>query len=638
MGEIIKINNYEGELPSLLTQTGSGGVFSEGYLHDRAAAAALEATETPTFVLTNRKRGVTVETAESIETVRPGRGYRTIAVVTDRRVLALVGDESGDREVAVSLADVDEVEWETGLRGGSLTVVRDGHSTVVIRTGTDGLEAVAEYLDAASRAWRRVETEFDAATELLVTATERREEGRYDEAASAVERARERAETARGVAFQFAAEHGGTALQERVDSLEARCERTLAAIHVGRARVTTDAGETRWREGEYEAAHDAYERASEEYDAALALDRDAIDDVDGIRAERDRLNRIVDHLEKSPLRKAVTADKAAVAADDPEDAIEHWREAMAHYRTALEIDWGAENRRFAGDTATIRDRLGAVAENLTAAQRTVAVDAMRAGDWYSDAGQTEVALAEFEAAAEAFEAALATARDCYPDAVSHLAAERDALEQRLERTEALVNGDPAPDRIETTAEPDYGASGTLGDPSDDGPTAIEDAIRPPSEAVDSRRSEPTDETLPTGDESASTVDRLRALDGDRLVDVVADVLDETAWEAERVEPDSPFDLRATRDGDRMGIVVHRSTTDDVTSDHVERCRSLAAEATVDAVLFATVQRLPADVTPLPADDDVRLFDGASIAAVVDAQSVNLLDDARPIAGEREQSL
>ncbi|MBX0294733.1 hypothetical protein [Haloarcula nitratireducens] len=639
MGEIIKINNYDGGLPSLLTRTGSGGVFSEGYLRDRAAAAVLEAAETPTFVLTNRKRGVTVETGETTETVRPGRGYRTIAVVTDRRLVALVGDESGDREVAVSLADVDEVEWETGLRGGSLTVVRDGHSTVAIQTGTDGLEAVAEYLDAASRAWRRVETEFDAATELLVTATEHREEGRYDEAASAVERARERAETARGVAFRFAAEYGGTALQERVDPLETRCERTLAAIHVGRARVATDAGETRWRESEYEAAHDAYERASEGYDAALALDHAAIDDVDGIRAERDRLERIVDHLEKSPLRKAVTADKAAVAADDPEDAIEHWREAMAHYRTALEIDWGAENRRFAGDTATIRDRLGAVAENLTATQRTVAVDAMRAGDWYSDAGQAEVALAEFEAAAEAFEAALATARDCYPDAVSHLEAERDALEQRLERTQALVNGDDAvSDRFETAVEPDYAASGTLGEPSDDGPTAIEDAIRPPSEAAEASRSESVDEVAMTVDESASTVDRLRALDGDRLVAVVADVLDETAWEAAADDPDSPFDLRAARDGDRMGVVVHRSTTDDVTSERVERCQSLAEETAMDLVLFATVQRLPADVTPLPAADDVRLFDGASIAAVVDAQGVSLPDDARPTAGGREQSL
>ncbi len=632
MGEIIKINNYEGDLPSLLTQTGSGGVFSGGYLHDRAAAAVLEAEETPAFVLTNRKRGVIVETAEATETVRPGRGYRTIAVVTDRRVLVLVGDESGDREVAVSLVDIDEVEWETGLRGGSLTVVREGHSTVEIQTATDGLEAVAEYLDAASQAWRRVESEFDRATELLVTATEHREAGRYDEAASAVEQARDRTETARGVAFRFAAEYSGTALQERVDPLEARCVRTLAEIHVGRARVATDDGETRWREGEYEAAYDAYERAREEYDAALALDHTAIDDVNGIREERDRLDRIVDHLEKSPLRKAVTADKAAVAADDPEDAIAHWNEAMTHYRTALEIDWGAENRRFAGDTATIRDRLGTVAENLTATQRTVAVDAMRAGDWYSDAGQAEVALEEFAAAADAFEAALVTARDCYPDAVAHLEAEQNALEQRLERTEALVNGDETvPDRIETSADPDYAASGTLGEPSDDGPTAIEDAIRPPSDATEPLRSEP-DEA------SVSTVDRLRTLDGDQFVDVVANVLEETAWETGATGSESPFDLRATRDGDALGVVVHRSTTDGVASDHVERCQSLAEETEVDAVLFATALGFPANVTPLSSDADVRLFDGASLAAIIDAQNVRLPDETRPIAGKRKQGL
>ncbi|MFC6975732.1 hypothetical protein ACFQL1_15400 [Halomicroarcula sp. GCM10025709] len=112
----------------------------------------------------------------------------------------------------------------------------------------------------------------------------------------------------------------------------------------------------------------------------------------------------------------------------------------------MRLDWGADERRFAGDHEAIRERLGEVARNLTATRRTIASDATEAGDWYAAAGQYDAALDEFDEAREAFEAALATARDCYPDAVEHLQTELDAVEDRIKRARTELTADDREER------------------------------------------------------------------------------------------------------------------------------------------------------------------------------------------------
>ncbi|WP_254278998.1 hypothetical protein [Haloarcula marina] len=596
----------------MLTRTGRGGVLSGGYLCDRPAAAAVDADETPQFVLTNRKNGIVVDSHGVEDHIQPGSGFRTIAVVTDKRVIVLVGDSEGDRELLLPFAEIEGVETTTSIRTGRLTLRRDGDSTWHLYTGTDGLDDVAEYLDDASQAWIHVENELDSVKQALVTATEHRDRGDYDAALESTRTARDRIETARASAFRFSTTRPGDALRRRVEPVEERCERTTAEIRVGRARRATDEGESRWREEDYEAAYEAYERAREEYDAALALDHTLLEGVEGIRTERDRLDDIVAQLCQSPLRKAVAADNEAADADDPEVAAERWRDAMRHYRATLELDWGAEDRRFAGDPAKIRDRLGTVAEYLTSARRNVATDAMRAGDWYRDAEQYPAALEAYEDAIDGFETALATAHDCYPDAVQHLEADLTAAEQRLERAEAMRDGETFDDHIEAAPEPNYAASGTLGDPADAGDAdAAETGID--SEALQADDVEGA---------STATVEHLRALAGSMLTDLVVDALCETVWDASAAPDDDPFDAVASRaDDTELGVVVH-APEGDVTAATVEEA---AARRTgdVDAVLLVASGPLSEAASDRAADADVRVLDVAALAAIVEAQNVEI---------------
>ncbi|GGN97015.1 hypothetical protein [Haloarcula pellucida] len=628
MGQVIKVDNRGGTLPDVLTRTGQGGFLSTGYLRDQPAAAVLDDDETPQFVLTNRKNGVTIESPDSTDHVTPGSGYRTVAVLTDRRVVVLVGDADGDTQFVVPLVEIEQVEHTTSIRRGRLTFRREGGSTWHVHTGTDGLAEVADYLAAASQAWIRVENECNRVTQTLVTATDYRDDGEYDEALSTAESAEDHLETARATALRFSTARPGDALRKRLDPVESRCVNTVAEIRVGRARQATDEGESLWREDDYEAAYEAYERAREEYEAALALDQTRLDDVDGIREERERLDRIVGHLEQSPLRHAVRADNAAVDADDPAVAADRWTEAMAHYRRVLELDWGSGDRRFAGDPEKVRERLGTVAEQLTGAQRAIAVDAMRAGDWYSDAEQYDAALTEFEAAAEAFETALATARDCYPDAVDHLETERDAVTQRIERTEAILAGDEVTDHIEGGVEPADSVTATIGDPvpDDDGPTAIEAAI----EAAESEFGP----SLTGQGAPESTTERLRSLDRQELTAVVADALDETVWSTQRGAGESPFDLLVRRDdGDVMGVVVEDPEADSVGAATLDRCADLASSDDADAVLLAAAVPLEQERSSLAGDREVRVLDGDSLSAIVDAQDVALPESTRRILEE-----
>ncbi|RLM89916.1 hypothetical protein D3D01_18560 [Haloarcula sp. Atlit-7R] len=458
MGKIIKLNNLE-DPPDILTRTGPGGLFSTGYLHDEPALAAVDDDETPRFALTSRKHGVELGTSESGETVQPSSNYRMIGVVTDRRLIVLVGNDDGDRRFAVPHVDIDQVAGDHSLGHGQITLRRCGGTEWRVHCGKQGIVDLTAYLSHASQAWVRVENILDEVKRMLVRATEQRDQGDYEQALSTVLEAGDRLDVAGETATEFGPSDDANALEDRVTTVRERHTATLAEVRRSRARRAVDTGEQRWRGREFEAAYDAYEVARAEYDEILSLPTEGVPELADIRAERDRLETVIDDLEQSPLRTAAAADNEAVAAQDPAVAAKHWAEALEAYRNVLELDWGADERRFAGDPERVRDRRGTVAEHLVTARRAVATDAMEAGDWYADASQPDAALAEYKTAKAAFETALADARDCYPDAIDHLEAELDAVEQRLSRAKARLDGDPGDvdDRFvgtETTPDPD----------------------------------------------------------------------------------------------------------------------------------------------------------------------------------------
>lgn len=619
MGQIIKLNTWGEELPGALTQAGRGGFLSRGYLAERPAISLIDDGETIQYVLTNRRRGVRVTAADSTYNIKPDGRHRTVVVITDRRLLVLVGREDGDERSDIDLGDIVGVETSTGRRNGRLTV-ESTDETWAIPTDTDGLDDVVSYLRDAASAWRAVEDLLETVESELATAARQLADGEHDAALATALATEDPLETATSKAIDFSTEYPGNALHGQPDPVEALRRETIGAVRAARARHAAAKADEWFSDGDYEMARKAYERAREEYDAALRVEADA---PDGIRSERRQVDAIVTRIRESPLRKAITADRAAVAADEPAAAVDDWEHALSQYRAALAAAKSDSTRRdepeipdlFQCAPARIRERIATVARSLAAAHRALAEESMRAGDWYTDAEQYEAALEEYASAAEAFDAALSTAAENYPEAVPHLQADNEALQGRIERARAALTGQSTgPDRIESDDEPTYDLSVTLGDV--DGPTAIEDSLEAP-------RAERTSQ----GQFPSSTADRLRKLDRPDLTRVVGDALGATDWTTREASPRMPFDMLATRGEERVGVVVHHGD-DFVTPDTVAECAAVAGAAGTETVLLATVAEHTAAVERRASESGVRLLCRDSLAAIVDTEGLRLPASAK----------
>ena len=145
VGKIINVTTGEGGLPDPLTETDVGGVQSGAYLADGPAIDVVTDDETVAFVATNRTHGIAM-TADTTRHALPDSRYRTVVVVTDRRVIGLVGRADGDKVVTLDVSAITEVTTTSERRTGQLTLVPADGPTWTVRTGARGLSALADYL------------------------------------------------------------------------------------------------------------------------------------------------------------------------------------------------------------------------------------------------------------------------------------------------------------------------------------------------------------------------------------------------------------------------------------------------------------------------------------------------------------
>ncbi|PSP94077.1 hypothetical protein BRC91_06975 [Halobacteriales archaeon QS_4_62_28] len=597
MGRIINIDNQGGNAESVLTETGKGGLLSSGYLRDDPAETYLR-DETPQFVLTNQKRGVEIERESTSDHVTPGSGYRTITIVSDRRLLALVGDSShenadGDQRISIPFTEIESVGSETSRGGGILTVSRSGDAAWQIHTGSSGLDTVETYVQAAVQAWNHVETTLDDVTRTLVAALDHRDDGEYDDALDAAQAAADQLEDATRTARALDEEWNAAAITDRVQEVEQRTRSTLATVRASRARTFTDDAQQRWHNGDLEGAHDAYDRANEQYDAILSLPPSAVEDREQIEAEAKRVRRVTEELETAPLQEVIDADRAASEAEEPEAIADTLEGIIESYRRVLELDRKAENRRFAGDPGEIRERLGEIVEEVTSTRRNAAKKAQQAGNWHMGTDQYELAVEEFETARTQFGQAIAVATDHYPDAVDHLESDRSAVEEQLERATAARDGETIGTEAET---PDRREDGTATTDGGDDDSATDD---------------------PATDIEA----RLRQVDEERFGDIVASVLGESGWTVEGRGDRTVTVSRESPTAERMLVrPLHRPEGQPVGAAAIETCREqLAASDDIDAVMIATSAGITSEATREARDDAVRLLDDTCLAAIIESR-------------------
>lgn len=446
MGSVIRLDPDSEDTHPVLRRTGRGRILSTGYLEQAPAEEYVTPEETPVFLLTNDDRGVVVEHGGERLRVKPGRGYRTIAVVTDRRIVALVGDSSdeqvdGDQKFTVDFEDVTGATMGGGKSEPRLTVERRSGHRLSVFAERDGLEDVVEFVRTAAEGWHRVTRALGRLDEALDVARDRLGDGEHEGALTAAEAAYEELQTAQSVTEEFDENWPGRTMSNRVEGAKRECGRVVVDIRLDRARERTDEGRVLWHREKYDAALDAIEQAKEDYDVVGGIDAEYVPKPKDVAEEARRVDQQLQDLREAPLRKAVQADKEATKASDPAEAADAWTVALDAYKRAIQLDEDRPTRRFAGDPEAIESRLETVVKRLIEARREAGTEARKAGDWYVGTEEFDVALDEFSTAKSQYDHALSVANKAHPEVVEHLEVELEAVEDRIDRTQARRDGE-----------------------------------------------------------------------------------------------------------------------------------------------------------------------------------------------------
>lgn len=105
---------------TISTLAGEDGRFSATAPLNEPPVTYLEGAEAPAFVLANTKRGIGLGSKRN--TVSPSGDHETIILVTGRRTLCLVGQESEDRVIEIPHESVAAATAHTGFRAHRLAI------------------------------------------------------------------------------------------------------------------------------------------------------------------------------------------------------------------------------------------------------------------------------------------------------------------------------------------------------------------------------------------------------------------------------------------------------------------------------------------------------------------------------------
>ncbi|MXR53113.1 hypothetical protein GRX03_16070 [Halovenus sp. WSH3] len=436
MGTIIDLT--DGQDHEILERTEADGLFGGEYLDGRPLGEYLREGEQPKYVLRNKKSGVTVDDGRSLE---PDSNFQAFALVTDLRVIFVVGQAGGDDSLSVRLPDIVGVSTESGLRSNTLVIETLADERWSFPSTGDP-EPVAAYLEDATQVWANAARLLDDVEETLSRAEEAMASDEHEAAREHVDGARQTIDTA----VHRISEVGPAAHQriagraEELGSWLTDVERELAGGDGARAHAQA---QTHWQRDEYEAAAESYDRAIESYREALDIDgstpsTESLEErLRGAAAERELLR-------VGPLVDADTSRRRAVALADPEDAASEWERALDRYHDLLSLDWGDEGGQFVADREVIREQTTEIADDAVSDHYEAGRQWLRSGDKLAVQDRDKQATQVYERAAEQFEHAHTLASEIAPDRTETIETAITAAEDRLAgvRPERSVPDDP----------------------------------------------------------------------------------------------------------------------------------------------------------------------------------------------------
>jgi len=614
MGRVIDLTGG-GADAAILTSTSSDGLFGGTYLSEEPLEAYLGDVEEPKYVLRNKKSGLRVRDGDEERVVRPDEGYQALALVTDLRLLVVVGREGSDERTSLLLTDIVEVRAESqGFRTDALVVdTLDGDAWEFPCQGD--LTGVASDIDGLAQTWANASRLISDVESQLEEADRHLAANDHAKARDAIGDADDTIATAKG---RIADVGGGAAerVAKRASGVADRLVETRRRIRATRGAVRHAEAQEAWNDREYETAARAYEDAIDAYRAALALESP----TPGTEVLNRRLAGAAGErelLRVAPLVDADAARRRASAIDDPEAAAVEWETALEGYRDMLGLDWGRGTRRFLVDRDRIRDHAEAVADDAIADHTDAGRQWLRAGDNLAARGETDQAERVYERARTQFERAHRLARELRPDRADDIEADLGAVTDRLA-------GD-VPDSPPGT-EPFPG-----------------DAAGDVLESVPDRGSTPTPairQVVATDASNAKLRERLRGLSADGFTQLVAALWEDRGWSTAVFTSDEGtlYDIVAIRDGgDRLLLwAVHHPDGGVLGPSVLERSATVrdttggGAEATL-----VTTGSLTTAARQRAAELDVRVVDCGTLVELVASRGLGgLLEDvaARPRSG------
>jgi hypothetical protein len=430
----------QSEPPSVLTQTSLDGLLGGTILADDPVTTYLKETETPRYVVRNKNAGITIKDGTE-QHIQPDDSFQTVAVATDQRLVVVVGQKRGDEVVTLPLVKVTQASSDNGRRTSTMTITtEDGRRYALKATGDLG--PVARYVDETAQAWVRAYRLLDDATAAEASAREALEDDRFEAALEEAESAWAALEEARGRISELG---GAVTTTFRTDAkgLERALYGLKRRIYTAKAHHYHDQATAKWDARAYEAAYDKYvgaRNAAQNAQAAAGSEPTA----ETLEAFANRLREEHLELEADPLASAQQLSTAAATMQEAASAADRWEQVISRYQEVLGLDWGREERRFAGDKETIQEATINAVEQLVAARRGAASDCRDAASAFEAEGSAGAARDAYRTAIAHLERAQSICTEITPSRETGLQDSIDTVERELESVADSSGEQPDP--------------------------------------------------------------------------------------------------------------------------------------------------------------------------------------------------
>jgi len=353
-------------------------------------------------------------------TIESGGGHGAYMLVTDERVLWVLGDQPDEAEIAFELTRLQTSHVRKGLINSKLEIQTYDETVVFDPDEGDGEEA-EDYIDNVGSSWADMSAALAQARDAIAA---------YEDACQRGADPNQHALAARS---HFSKARRCATREDRAPEQKIRAETQTVVEELAHTRVNSwlDRAESQYETVETALEEGRYGDACEAYvDAAEAIEDagDAIDDVDDVpEGAESRLDAVETDLRDAGERfldDAAGRCETALDAEEVTVAVDAWEEAFDRYRAATDAGW---NGHAPVSEDALEYQLTWVTAGLLEAMSAHAAALEREGD---DADDTDEAGDRYEDAEAWFERARDLARERPRHDADDYEAGRDRVEEK----------------------------------------------------------------------------------------------------------------------------------------------------------------------------------------------------------------